>query len=1160
MIQFSILKRLGGFSKTGLIAAVLGLTLFWACRLGTNEAQEDTFDVAGDEKWISCDTVTIVLLDDAGVVLDTLFNEKLNSLSQLKHLSARKYEGGKAKVYIAGRKAGGSCFEELRSFDDKTDKVTVDTMLAPDTKVVSVGILPDSLNLTTNDNPAQISAFVKPAYADPSFLWSIDDEDIATLEFPNGKNAGKVKVKPLKAGTVKITVRSKQDSSKAYAIMAKIAATPGAEVSMNPDSLSLYVGGPNDSLKAKVLPEGSDQNIEWTSDDAKVATVDSLGHVMGKGAGKTVIRAKSVILKVSDSANITVKVDAPVLMVASRSGAAINVPIVFSAKATQEFGSLVKFKWDLDGDNTWDDSLTGPWTGNSVDLPAVTGKYPKDGKFIANFMVRDGEGNETITPVDLEIGNQAPEILNISNDLTISISDSVSLLAKVKDFEGTVAWCGWDFEGDGNYDDSVTAKDSVVDIVFGHRYKKEGNFNAVLRVKDDVDKIRMDTVKVKVLLDPPVADAGSDTTVMAGTSVNVRAKGTDKYGTITKREIKIGSEAFITISKPDTTIKPPVDSGKFNVVVRVTDDDGNDDVDTMVVTVSTPSKSNADLSELKPSKGTLTPSFKAITAFYSLSVAYADSSITVKASTVDVAATLAVNGKPVESGEASDLVSVVVGTTVNVFQVVVTAQDGTQKIYSIAVTRAPSAETQLSKLEGTGFTLKPTFEAGTLDYSDTVAFALTSITIKPTVSNSAAKVAVNDSTLASGTPTNPLPLKVGDNLMQIKVTAQDGKTKATYTVKVVRRAKLLVSRKLGNLGATQTDSIEAPLGSDVQISTVDTTGYHFTSWIVSEGSGTFADALDSSTTVTLKTAMVRVQANFDINVYTIVTQTDGRGLFTPTTAVVNHGVDDTIAVTPLVGYRVLTLKDNGMDIFEEVKNANFKYILKAISENHTLEATFIPIYTLSAVSTNPSMGAILPLGPMVVDSGTTQTFTLSVNVDGQYAQSLMDSVGNTGTEVASGLTGNTMTTSTYVLTEIKSDHKFFATFALKTFTLTVNGTGVCIKSASCISKLCKVPLGCGTADNMVATVGYGTDWVISTADSNASNVAFSHWSFGKLGSNSDNPATVSLTTGNVTYNAVYGGHVICCFMGSLSVPGSTESTTAPATSPVPSATVPIEEQ
>lgn len=99
--------------------------------------------------------------------------------------------------------------------------------------------------------------------------------------------------------------------------------------------------------------------------------------------------------------------------------------------------------------------------------------------------------------------------------------------------------------------------------------------------------------------------------------------------------------------------------------------------------------SNADLSQLQPSQGSLSPAFNANTLTYSISVANNVAAIALTPVVAEPNATVTVNGSPVTSGSASSSVSLAVGATT--IAVVVTAQDATVKTYNVTVTRAASA-------------------------------------------------------------------------------------------------------------------------------------------------------------------------------------------------------------------------------------------------------------------------------------------------------------------------------------------------------------------------------------------------------------------------------------------------------------------------------------
>ncbi|OCT13310.1 hypothetical protein A8709_03375 [Paenibacillus pectinilyticus] len=99
--------------------------------------------------------------------------------------------------------------------------------------------------------------------------------------------------------------------------------------------------------------------------------------------------------------------------------------------------------------------------------------------------------------------------------------------------------------------------------------------------------------------------------------------------------------------------------------------------------------SNADLSSLTLSDGTLNPAFAAGTTSYTSSVANRVSSVSVTANIYDSTATMTVNGITTASGQASAAVNLHVGD--NVIPIVVTAQNGETKTYSVSVNRASSS-------------------------------------------------------------------------------------------------------------------------------------------------------------------------------------------------------------------------------------------------------------------------------------------------------------------------------------------------------------------------------------------------------------------------------------------------------------------------------------
>jgi hypothetical protein len=196
--------------------------------------------------------------------------------------------------------------------------------------------------------------------------------------------------------------------------------------------------------------------------------------------------------------------------------------------------------------------------------------------------------------------------------------------------------------------------------------------------------------------------------------------------------------------------------------------------------------SNASLSSLVLSSGELTPVFASGTISYTQSVANAVTSLTVTPTVAESHATITVNGTAVTSGSASVSIALAVGT--NTITTIVTAQDGTTtKTYIVTVTRAiPSTNANLSNLILSTGALKPTFSAGITTYTQSVANSVASLTVTPTVADATAAVTVNGIPVPSGIASGSIGLAIGDNIITIVVTAQDGITTKTYTVTAAR--------------------------------------------------------------------------------------------------------------------------------------------------------------------------------------------------------------------------------------------------------------------------------------------------------------------------------------------------------------------------------------
>jgi len=163
------------------------------------------------------------------------------------------------------------------------------------------------------------------------------------------------------------------------------------------------------------------------------------------------------------------------------------------------------------------------------------------------------------------------------------------------------------------------------------------------------------------------------------------------YASRNPADLTAGESVSYTATDVSTALETALTSGHVWVVVR--DVDGESDTTNNTSTASsfastgTPASTDATLSALAISEGTLSSAFAAATTSYTVSVENSVASMTVTPTANDSGATVTVNGTAVTSGSASGAISLTEGS--NTITVVVTAEDGTTtETYTISVTRA----------------------------------------------------------------------------------------------------------------------------------------------------------------------------------------------------------------------------------------------------------------------------------------------------------------------------------------------------------------------------------------------------------------------------------------------------------------------------------------
>lgn len=213
-------------------------------------------------------------------------------------------------------------------------------------------------------------------------------------------------------------------------------------------------------------------------------------------------------------------------------------------------------------------------------------------------------------------------------------------------------------------------------------------------------------------------------------------------------------------------------------------------------TSARPVSSENHLATLKISDAVLSPEFSPYTQSYSAKVSYHVASIDVAATAMDPYAQVKVDSPELKPNAVTNVT------------ITVTAEDGVERVYTIAVTREEdpnrplSSECDLSEIVVDGFMLSPEFKPGTTEYVLWLPYEVSSVDIHAVPKDHRAEVTVEGNTR----------FKAGkDNPIVITCTAEDG-TEKVYTI-VAKRAEEYVPATTAAAAETMITETSGPIAS-----------------------------------------------------------------------------------------------------------------------------------------------------------------------------------------------------------------------------------------------------------------------------------------------------------------------------------------------------------
>ena len=192
----------------------------------------------------------------------------------------------------------------IRAKHDETEDTI--QLIVQRNEMTGFDVLADKTRVVVG-NTVKVSAIIQPeGYPNRSVTWTSSDETIAAVD-----SNGIVTT----TGTGMVTIKGIANDNQSFfdEVIIQVEDVKAEKVTITGNDKTFLIAGVGElDLKAAVEPENAkDKEIEWSTSDETIATVDRNGHVVAVGQGKVIIRAENPSSGAYDEVAITVYDSAP---------------------------------------------------------------------------------------------------------------------------------------------------------------------------------------------------------------------------------------------------------------------------------------------------------------------------------------------------------------------------------------------------------------------------------------------------------------------------------------------------------------------------------------------------------------------------------------------------------------------------------------------------------------------------------------------------------------------------------------------------------------------------------------------------------------------------------------------------------------------------------
>jgi hypothetical protein len=399
----------------------------------------------------------------------------------------------------------------------------------------------------------------------------------------------------------------------------------------------------------------------------------------------------------------------------------------------------------------------------------------------------------------------------------------------------------------------------------------------------------------------------------------------------------------------------------------------------LLVNVKVLGSNRSELGALHFSSGALSPAWDPAHYDFVLRLGFPDSLVQLEGTVQDTASRLTINGLPGPEIEQRFPVGQSMG-----FEILVTAEGGAISRYSVRVIREYSSNALLKRIMVSSGRIDTLVQGQ--EYVDTVSHAVSTLVIGPKAEDPNAILTVDAMPLPDGLNSSPIALRDGDNPIKVTVSAQDGKTKKTYSLTVVRLSQLTRFLRLGALSAAL-DSFETPLQKPLTLVSDPHMGFTWIGWQSADGNVMIADPASRTTEVTLLNGSGIVEMIYDTAAYQVLIAGSSGGSISPASFAqpCKHFAEYSINAVDSLGYDFVSwaAKPPENAIIADAKARNTKVGFKG---SCALQAGFAKEkYEMTLSSEGEGVGSIAPSGRVSLAFGDTLRLTAIPAVGSHFA-------------------------------------------------------------------------------------------------------------------------------------------------------------------------------